>query len=53
MPIVAVLLMLAWRVAGYWGLDRWVLSAIGVPGVPGTLFGRRGSSTDAGQLRVS
>jgi hypothetical protein len=23
--LVSVLLMLAWKVAGYWGLDRWVL----------------------------
>jgi len=41
MFIVAILIMLAWRVAGYWGLDRWVLAAIGVPGYPGTLFDRR------------
>jgi thiosulfate dehydrogenase (quinone) large subunit len=38
MFILAILLMLSWRVAGYWGLDRWVLPAIGVPGYPGTLF---------------
>jgi thiosulfate dehydrogenase (quinone) large subunit len=38
MLIVAVLLMMAWRVAGYWGLDRWVLPAMGVPVYPGTLF---------------
>ena len=37
MLIVAVLLMMAWRVAGYLGLDRWVLPAMGVPGYPGTL----------------
>ena len=36
------LAVLAWRVAGHWGLDRWVLPAIGVPGAAGTLFhGRR------------
>jgi thiosulfate dehydrogenase [quinone] large subunit len=50
MSILAILLMLAWRVAGYWGLDRWVLPAIGVPGRAGTLFrdrhaGDRGPST--------
>ena len=43
MAIVAILLILAWRVAGWWGLDRWILPAIGVPGAAGTLFHRRGS----------
>jgi len=38
MFILAILLMFAWRVAGYWGLDRWALPATGVPGYPGTLF---------------
>src|SRR5215203_733450 len=41
MAIVAILLVLAWRVAGWWGLDRWILPAIGVPGAPGKLFGER------------
>jgi thiosulfate dehydrogenase (quinone) large subunit len=43
MALVAILLVLAWRVAGWWGLDRWILLAIGVPGAAGTLFHRRGS----------
>ncbi|MCV2393583.1 hypothetical protein OEB99_04615 [Actinotalea sp. M2MS4P-6] len=29
--ITAVLLVVAWRVAGYCGLDRWVLPLVGVP----------------------
>ncbi|AWN24316.1 DoxX family protein [Deinococcus irradiatisoli] len=29
--IVATWLVLGWRVAGYWGLDRWVLPKVGVP----------------------
>jgi thiosulfate dehydrogenase [quinone] large subunit len=36
--ILATWLVLAWRVAGYYGLDRWVLPAVGVPGRPGALF---------------
>ncbi|MBK6769371.1 MAG: DoxX family protein [Ardenticatenales bacterium] len=36
--LLAILVILAWRVAGYWGLDRWVLPMLGVPGIPGTLF---------------
>src|SRR5215210_4373248 len=42
MAMVGILLVLAWRVAGHWGLDRWILPAAGVPGAAGTLFhGRR------------
>lgn len=29
--LLAVLLMLAWKVAGYWGLDRWALRWLGTP----------------------
>jgi thiosulfate dehydrogenase (quinone) large subunit len=37
----AILLMLAWQVAGYWGADRFVLPLIGAPWNPG-LLARRG-----------
>lgn len=36
-----VLLILAWRNAGYIGLDRWVLPALGTPWRPGPVFQRR------------
>ncbi len=36
--VPALLLVLAWKVAGWWGLDRFVLPALGPPGQPGTLF---------------
>jgi thiosulfate dehydrogenase [quinone] large subunit len=36
---MAIGLILAWRVAGYYGLDRWVLPALGAPWKPGTAFG--------------
>ena len=36
--LLAILIVLAWRVAGYWGLDRWALPLLGVPGFPGALF---------------
>lgn len=39
--ILASWLVLAWRVAGYWGLDRWALPLLGVPGAPGRLFQRQ------------
>lgn len=28
---LGVLLILAWKVAGFWGLDRWLLPALGTP----------------------
>jgi thiosulfate dehydrogenase [quinone] large subunit len=41
MFILAILIMLAWRVAGWWGLDRRALPLLGVPGSPGTAFRSR------------
>jgi len=38
--ILATWLVLAWRVAGLIGLDRWALPAVGVPGQAGRLFKR-------------
>jgi thiosulfate dehydrogenase [quinone] large subunit len=46
MFILAILLMLAWRVAGWWGLDRWALPLLGVPGTPGTMFRRNEAGTE-------
>ena len=37
---MAVGLMLAWRVSGYYGLDRYLLPALGAPWRPGTAFRR-------------
>ena len=37
--LAAVLLMVAWKVAGYYGLDRWVLPALGTPWSIGWIFG--------------
>jgi thiosulfate dehydrogenase [quinone] large subunit len=31
MFVVTVLLILAWKTAGWWGLDRWLLPALGTP----------------------
>ena len=38
---VAVALILAWKVAGYYGLDRYVLPALGTPWQLGTAFRTR------------
>jgi thiosulfate dehydrogenase (quinone) large subunit len=35
---LAVLLVLAWKTAGWWGLDRWLLPILGTPWKPGRLF---------------
>jgi thiosulfate dehydrogenase (quinone) large subunit len=32
-------LCFAWRVCGWFGIDRWLLPALGLPWKPGTLFG--------------
>jgi thiosulfate dehydrogenase [quinone] large subunit len=36
---LAVFLVLAWKVAGFWGLDRWLLPALGTPWHRGALLG--------------
>ncbi|MEJ2011755.1 MAG: DoxX family protein [Anaerolineales bacterium] len=36
--IMALFLILAWRVAGWLGVDRWVLPALGTPWSPGYVF---------------
>ena len=41
---LAVGLMLAWKVAGYYGLDRWLLPALGVP------WNRRSHVTEGGDV---
>lgn len=35
---LATWLVLAWKTAGWWGLDRWVLPALGTPWRPGYIF---------------
>ncbi len=36
---LAVFLVLAWKVAGFWGLDRWLLPILGTPWQRGALSG--------------
>jgi len=43
---IAVALILAWKVAGYYGLDRYVLPALGTPWQLGAAF-RNGRATPA------
>jgi thiosulfate dehydrogenase [quinone] large subunit len=41
----ALLLTLAWKNAGWWGLDRWVLPLLGTPWHKGTLFKKSDTGT--------
>jgi thiosulfate dehydrogenase [quinone] large subunit len=45
---LAVGLILAWKVAGYYGLDRWLLPKLGTPWRPGELFGARRAEANVG-----
>lgn len=38
--VIATWIVLAWRIAGWWGLDRWALPLLGTPWAPGRLIGR-------------
>ncbi len=38
--VFEMLLVLAWRNAGYYGVDRWLLPALGTPWEPGKVFQR-------------
>lgn len=40
MLVLGLLIMLAWRTSGWWGLDRWVLPAFGSPWQPGSIFNK-------------
>lgn len=44
---LAVILVMAWKNAGWWGLDRFVLPALGTPWRAGTLFKRGVPATPA------
>ncbi len=37
---LSILVVLAWKTAGWWGLDRWLLSLIGTPWQPGKAWSK-------------
>ncbi len=41
----AIGLVLAWKVAGYYGVDRYLLPRLGTPWQPGSVFHRQASTT--------
>ena len=48
---VATWLVLAWKTAGWIGLDRWLLRALGTPWQPGYLFHGRTAEEEAQVIR--
>jgi thiosulfate dehydrogenase [quinone] large subunit len=49
--IISIFLILAWRTAGWWGLDRWILPALGTPWRPGLVFANRGRQDFEGETQ--
>lgn len=41
MLILSILVILAWKTAGWLGLDRWLLVQVGTPWQPGLIFQRK------------
>ncbi len=41
---LSVLLIVAWKTAGFWGLDRWLLPALGTPWKPGFVLREQGAT---------
>jgi thiosulfate dehydrogenase [quinone] large subunit len=48
--IFATWLVLAWKVAGYYGIDHYLLPKLGVPGKPGEIFEARATSTSKARI---
>jgi thiosulfate dehydrogenase [quinone] large subunit len=46
---LAILLMLAWKTAGWLGLDRWVLPLLGTPWWRGRILSERKKTDALGQ----
>ncbi len=38
--VIAIMLIMAWKTAGWLGVDRWLLPALGTPWQPGRIFKR-------------
>lgn len=44
MFVITMFLILGWKTAGWWGLDRWLLPLMGTPWRPGRLFEKENAS---------
>jgi thiosulfate dehydrogenase [quinone] large subunit len=43
--VISIFLVLAWKTAGWWGLDRWVLVDLGTPWSPGFIFTKKATES--------
>lgn len=43
---LAILLILAWKTAGWWGLDRWLLPLVGTPWRPNVVLDKSDGNTE-------
>jgi thiosulfate dehydrogenase [quinone] large subunit len=43
--VLSIILIMAWKTAGWLGVDRWLLSLLGVPWKPGKLFNKTSEAT--------
>ena len=50
---ISVFLILAWKTAGWWGLDRFLLPMMGTPWKPGRVFSKETVADTASPVRVS
>jgi thiosulfate dehydrogenase [quinone] large subunit len=50
--VIATWIVLAWKTAGWWGLDRWVLPALGTPWSPGRIFQEAGQPMATGPSKA-
>lgn len=41
LALLGLLVIFAWRTAGWWGADRWLLPLLGAPWSPGKLFKKK------------
>ena len=46
--LLGLLLLLAWKVSGRIGIDRWLLPALGTPWSPGVMLRHQPDERDAG-----
>ncbi len=44
---LSIFLILAWKTAGWWGLDRWLLPLLGTPWRPGRVFAAKSETASA------
>lgn len=51
--VITTWLVLAWKTAGWWGLDRWVLPALGTPWRPGYIFHEAGQENSSITVKQS